>query len=70
MKFRTVKGLVPIEDVALADGHAHLWIEPLVCPKTANRPNLSNYSAIEAELNDFKLAGGTTLIDCQPGPTG
>jgi phosphotriesterase-related protein len=70
MKFRTVKGLVPIEDVVLADGHAHLWIDASKCPNTGKRPNLTDYSAIEAELHDFKSAGGTTLIDCQPGGCG
>ncbi|MFC2024324.1 hypothetical protein ACFLTJ_01930 [Chloroflexota bacterium] len=70
MELMTVKGLVQIEDAGLVDAHAHLWIEAPKCLDTITRPNLTNYSAVEAELHDFKMAGGTALIDCQPGGCG
>jgi predicted metal-dependent phosphotriesterase family hydrolase len=70
MKLQTVTGLVPIEDVGLADGHAHVWIEPPEGVAPEARLVLDNYDAIRAELSDFKAAGGTTLIDCQPGGCG
>jgi hypothetical protein len=28
MNVQTVNGLVPVESVRLADGHAHAWIKP------------------------------------------
>jgi phosphotriesterase-related protein len=31
---------------------------------------VTDYAAIQAELADFRAAGGTTLIDCQPGGCG
>ena len=70
MELQTVTGPVPIEDVKLADGHAHLWIQPPkgITPKA--RLELNNPRLIEAELKDFRSAGGTTLIDCQPGGCG
>ncbi len=70
MKFQTVSGLVAVEDVHLADGHAHVWIQP---PRGISRDaylELCDYAAIEAELKDFRVAGGTTIVDCQPGRCG
>jgi phosphotriesterase-related protein len=70
MKLQTVAGLVPLEDVKLADGHAHVWIKPPKGISPQDRLELSNPQLIEAELKDFRSAGGTTLIDCQPGGCG
>ncbi|MBN1965249.1 MAG: hypothetical protein JW910_11430 [Anaerolineae bacterium] len=70
MKFQTVTGPIPVGDVALADGHAHLWIQPDDGVSPEARLELNRYDAIRAELDDFRAAGGTTLVDCQPGGTG
>jgi phosphotriesterase-related protein len=70
MNLQTVLGPTPVEDVKMADAHAHVWIDPPkgVAPKA--RFELNNARLIEAELKDFRSGGGTTLIDCQPGGTG
>ncbi|MCB0192709.1 MAG: hypothetical protein KDJ65_12260 [Anaerolineae bacterium] len=70
MNIQTVLGPVPIEDVKLADAHAHVWISPPkgVAPK--HQLELNKFQSIDAELKDFRSAGGTTLIDCQPGGCG
>jgi predicted metal-dependent phosphotriesterase family hydrolase len=70
MMFQTVIGAVPVEQVELADAHAHAWIAPPAGVPAENRYELDNYEAIRAELDDFRAAGGTTLIDCQPGGCG
>jgi predicted metal-dependent phosphotriesterase family hydrolase len=70
VKFQTVTGPVPVEDVGLADGHAHAWIEPPEGVAPEARLILDDYDAIRAELSDFRTAGGTTLVDCQPGGCG
>src|SRR5215813_6253735 len=74
MKLQTVTGLIPVEDVKLADGHAHAWIQPppgLVQDKSDETiPVLNEFEPIMLELDDFKQAGGTTFIDCQPGGCG
>jgi predicted metal-dependent phosphotriesterase family hydrolase len=70
VKFRTVTGLVEEEDVRLADAHGHVWIKPPKGVSKDARLRLCDYAAIEAELVDFSLAGGTTIVDCQPGGCG
>ena len=70
MELQTVTGPVPVDDVKLADGHAHVWISPPKGVPPKSRIVLDNPQRIEAELKDFRSAGGTTLIDCQPGGCG
>jgi len=70
MNLQTVTGPVPVEDVKLADGHAHLWIDPPKGVSPKFRMVLNTPQVIEAELKDFRSAGGTTLVDCQPGGCG
>jgi len=82
MDLMTVTGPVPLEAVRLADGHAHAWIAR-PAPELRSRPEgqgqpdplgpypvLADFSPIRAELAGFRAAGGTTLIDCQPGGCG
>lgn len=69
MKLQTVTGLIPVEDVKLADGHAHIWINPP--PDVAyDAPILDDSDAILTELTSIYEAGVTTVIDCQPGGCG
>lgn len=70
VKFRTVTGLAAVEDVRLADAHGHVWIKPPKGVSGDARLELCDYAAIEAELADFRGAGGTTIVDCQPGGCG
>lgn len=70
MTIQTVTGPITIDEVRLADGHTHVWIEPPEGVATEAALPLHDAEAIRAELNDFFSAGGTTLIDCQPGGCG
>ena len=70
MEFLTVTGQVPVENVHLADAHAHLWINPPEGLAPESRFELTDSERIKAELQDFRAAGGTTLVDCQPGGCG
>jgi predicted metal-dependent phosphotriesterase family hydrolase len=69
MNIQTVTGLVPVESIKLADAHAHAWIQPPpgVDPDC---PNLNDFDSILLELDEFRQAGGTLLVDCQPGGCG
>jgi|SRR5688572_23501362 len=70
MTLQTVTGPIPIEEVKLVDGHAHVWISPPAGVHPEARFVLDDPQRIEAELKNFRSAGGTTLIDCQPGGCG
>jgi phosphotriesterase-related protein len=56
--------------VRLADGHGHVWIDPPEGIAPGARLELNDGDAIQAELNEFRAAGGTTIVDCQPGGCG
>jgi phosphotriesterase-related protein len=65
----TVNEPVSPEKIGVTDSHAHVWIESL----SANEPDwpcLNEFEKAQQELNAFKQAGGTTVIDCQPGGAG
>jgi predicted metal-dependent phosphotriesterase family hydrolase len=70
VRFQTVTGLAPVEDVRLADAHGHVWIRPPQGVSDDSRLELCDYEPIEAELVDFQRAGATTVVDCQPGGCG
>ncbi|MBE7472891.1 MAG: hypothetical protein DPW09_22290 [Anaerolineae bacterium] len=70
MQIQTVTGLIPVENIKVADGHGHVWISPPEGVKPDARLVLDNARLIEAELKDFRSAGGDTIIDCQPGGCG
>jgi len=70
MRLQTVTGMVPVEDIGLADGHGHAWIKPPEGVAPDARLELDDYAAIEAELNEFHAAGGSAIVDCQPGGCG
>ncbi len=67
---QTVTDPLPVEAVTLADGHAHVWIQPPDGVDPAARLDLHDEAAICAELTDFRAAGGALLVDCQPGEAG
>ena len=70
MTIQTVTCPIAVDEVRLADAHAHVWIEPPEGVASEAALRLHDAEAIRAELNDFYSAGGTTLIDCQPGGCG
>ena len=67
---QTVTGSVPVAEILLADGHEHLWIDPAAGVSADARIELNDFSRIRQELENFKQAGGTLLVDCQPGDAG
>ncbi len=70
MKIQTVTGSVSSATLRLVDGHGHVWIKPPegVAPEACFE--LDDYPVIAAELKDFRAAGGTMIVDCQPGGCG
>jgi phosphotriesterase-related protein len=61
----TVLGPVDPQDLGLADAHAHLWIEAV--PGIASgSPVLDDRAASLEELQRFRRAGGSAIVDCQP----
>lgn len=67
---QTVCGPISKDRVGLVDAHGHVWIDQVANPVRIGGPILNNYSAIMAELQAFRQAGGCTIIDCQPGGCG
>jgi len=70
LHLQTVTGPIAASSLTLADAHSHVWLNPPpgVAPKW--RLELTDPRRIEAELKDFRSAGGTLLLDCQPGGGG
>jgi phosphotriesterase-related protein len=56
-----------VSETALCDAHCHLWIEP---PTGVQGPRLTDERLALSELRAFRAAGGTAVIDCQPGRCG
>jgi phosphotriesterase-related protein len=66
---RTVLGPRTLPAGGIVDAHAHLWISR-VPGGAADAPVLDDEAAIRAELGAFARAGGSAVIDCQPGGCG
>lgn len=62
----TVLGPVAAEEVGVTDAHGHVWIER-VAGVAGTSPVLDNWDASRGELLAFQAAGGSMLVDCQPG---
>lgn len=62
----TVLGPIDAGRVGVADAHGHAWIASDV----PTAPVLDDEEAARVELTDFAEAGGTLLVDCQPGGCG
>jgi len=66
---RAVLGEIPHEMLGITDAHNHAWIDPI--PGAApGAPVLNQYDKIRDELDLYRLAGGKSLLDCQPGGCG
>lgn len=66
---QTVTGPISPQALGVVDAHNHVWIAPddRLPP---DMPRLCDQAAIQAELGDYRQAGGTTIVDCQPGGCG
>lgn len=67
---QTVTGPLLVEAVQLADGHAHVWIHPADGISPDARIELDDPEMARQELAGFRAAGGTLIVDCQPGGAG
>jgi phosphotriesterase-related protein len=70
LQLNTVSGSVAAKEIMLVEAHAHVWINPPRGVAPRYRFELNDPRRIEAELKDFRSAGGTLLLDCQPGGAG
>lgn len=64
----TVTGPVAPEALGVTDAHNHVWIRPTV--PTPGLPILVDAEAIRQDLIAYRLAGGSAIVDCQPGRAG
>jgi 5-phospho-D-xylono-1,4-lactonase len=65
----TVCGPIAAGEMGVTDAHSHAWIAP-VEGRAPDAPVLNRREEIEAELRDYRAAGGDALVDCQPGGCG
>lgn len=65
----TVTGAVQFYSLGITDAHNHVWIKSLDDSDPTN-PVLNQPDLILQELIDFRLSGGGTILDCQPGYCG
>jgi len=65
----TVSGTIDPEEAGIVDAHNHVWIDNVPGVRTST-PVLNDFASISAELSDFKIAGGGSIVDCQPGGCG
>ncbi len=65
----TVNGTIDPDEAGIVDAHNHVWINK-VPGVPASSPVLNNFDSITAELSDFRIAGGGSIVDCQPGGCG
>jgi len=69
LKIKTVTGWVTPQQAGITDAHNHAWIEP-VPGAMPGAPTLKDRELIAQELVDYHQAGGSTIVDCQPGGCG
>ncbi len=65
----TVLGAQPPEALGITDAHNHVWIDQVADTPEAV-PYLDDPRAILQELLDYRQAGGSSIVDCQPGGAG
>ena len=64
-----VAGPVDPGSLDVVDAHNHLWIDALDGVPLQS-PHLTEYDAIRSELGEYMQAGGSAVVDCQPGGCG
>lgn len=68
-KLFTVNGPIDPGEAGITDGHNHVWIGH-VAGLDSQTIILNDRSLIAVELTDYRQAGGSTIVDCQPGGCG
>jgi len=68
-KLYSVIGPIFPDAAGIVDGHTHVWIDS-VEGADPESPVLTTATEIIRGLHAYREAGGTTLIDCQPGGCG
>lgn len=69
MEVQTVSGPQYIDELGICDAHSHTWIEAIEAGESGN-PVLEDERLLSQGLLDFSRAGGSALVDCQPGLCG
>jgi 5-phospho-D-xylono-1,4-lactonase len=64
-----VNGPLAVGELGVVDAHSHVWIEQVPGAHLEGLI-LDDVEAITAELRDYHLAGGSAIVDCQPGGCG
>jgi 5-phospho-D-xylono-1,4-lactonase len=68
-KVMTVRGWIDPAELGITAAHNHIWIEP-VPGVPPGFPRLDDQEAILEELLDYRQAGGSAIVDCQPSGCG
>lgn len=63
--YRTVKGLIPNDDLGITYIHEHVYVIPNELPKYEDY-TLDDVDKSIEEVSSFKFAGGSTLVDLAP----
>ena len=65
----SVNGPLELDQLGVVDAHSHVWIEQV---PGANLDGLilDDLPGITADLIAYKMAGGSGIVDCQPGGCG
>lgn len=66
---QTVLGPVDHALLGITDAHNHVWIET-IAGADLEAPVLDDEEKIIEELRAYRAAGGSSLLDCQPGSCG
>lgn len=66
---RTVLGQIPQDELGFVDAHSHSWID-IVEGSAPAAPHLNDEEIILAGLEAYSNAGGSAIVDCQPGYCG
>ncbi len=69
LQVRTVLGPMSYTDLGVTDSHNHVWIDE-VPGSDRTSPVLNQFDEIKQELIEYRLSGGSTILDCQPGECG
>ncbi|MDD5369735.1 MAG: hypothetical protein PHQ40_11660 [Anaerolineaceae bacterium] len=65
----TVLGPVEYDQLGVTDAHNHVWIDT-VEGADPHSPVLNQRTGILSELCEYRQAGGSAILDCQPGMCG
>lgn len=66
---QSVTGLIDHASLGVTDAHNHVWIDA-VPGADPFAPVLNDFDRIAVELQNYRAAGGSSLLDCQPGGCG